>query len=102
MSLLKQLVVPPSPTPVFVVDLQCSSNQVCPPSPLKPRPSTSSMFEPSPQLMLINIEDEETIRACDLPKPEHPRSVEAELKPRQMIAWLESDSEVLESTTPVA
>ncbi len=43
--------------------------------------------------MLINIEDEETIRACDLPKPEHPRSVEAELKPRQMIAWLESDSE---------
>ncbi len=101
----KQLVVPPSPTPESdeVVDLQCSLTQVCPPSLVKPQPS--SLFEPSPQLMLIDIEDEETeyveytgktIRACDLPKSERPRPLEAELKPRQMITWLESDSEVLE------
>ncbi len=107
-SLLKQLVVvPQSPTPESdeVVDLQCSSTQVCPPSPVKPQPSTFSLFDPSPQLMLIDIEDEETeyveytgktIRACDLPKSECPRPLEAELKPRKMIAWLKSDSEVLE------
>ncbi len=103
----KQLVVPPSPTPASdeAVDLQCSSTQVCPPSPVKPQPSTSSLFEPPPQLMLIDIEDEETeyveytgktIRACDLSKSERPRPLEAEMKPRKMIAWLESDSEVLE------
>ncbi len=107
-SLLKQLVVvPQSPTPESdeVVDLQCSSTQVCPPSPVMPQPSTFSLFDPSPQLMLIDIEDEETeyveytgktIRACDLPKSEPPRPLEAELKPRKMIAWLESDSKVLE------
>ncbi len=103
----KQLVVPPSPTPASdeAVDLQCSSTQVCPPSPVKPQPSTSSLFEPPPQLMLIDIEDEETeyveytgktIQACDLSKSERPRPLEAEMKPRKMIAWLESDSEVLE------
>ncbi len=103
----KQLVVPPSPTPASdeAVDLQCSSTQVCPSSPVKPQPFTSSLFEPPPQLMLIDIEDEETeyveytgktIRACDLSKSERPRPLEAEMKPRKMIAWLESDSEVLE------
>uniref|UniRef100_A0A8C1E5C5 Uncharacterized protein n=1 Tax=Cyprinus carpio carpio TaxID=630221 RepID=A0A8C1E5C5_CYPCA len=103
----KQLVVPPSPTPESdeVVDLQRSSTQVCPPSLMKPQPSTSSLFEPPPQLMLIDIEDEETeyveytgktIRACDLPKSKRPRPLEAEMKPRQMVAWLKSDSEVLE------
>ncbi|XP_016365358.1 pollen-specific leucine-rich repeat extensin-like protein 1 isoform X2 [Sinocyclocheilus rhinocerous] len=103
----RQLVVPQSPTPESdeVVDLQRSSTQVCPPSPVKPQPSTSSLFEPPPQLMLIDIEDEETeyveytgktFRACDLPKSESPRPLEAEMKPRQMIAWLESDCEVLE------
>uniref|UniRef100_A0A673JEI2 Pollen-specific leucine-rich repeat extensin-like protein 1 n=1 Tax=Sinocyclocheilus rhinocerous TaxID=307959 RepID=A0A673JEI2_9TELE len=92
----RQLVVPQSPTPESdeVVDL-----------PVKPQPSTSSLFEPPPQLMLIDIEDEETeyveytgktFRACDLPKSESPRPLEAEMKPRQMIAWLESDCEVLE------
>ncbi len=102
----KQQVVPPSPTPASdeAVDLQCSSTQVCPPSLVKPQPSTS-LFEPPPQLMLIDIENEETeyveytgktIRACDLPKSERPRPLEAEMKPRKMIAWLESDSEVLE------
>uniref|UniRef100_A0A672RFY7 Uncharacterized protein n=1 Tax=Sinocyclocheilus grahami TaxID=75366 RepID=A0A672RFY7_SINGR len=102
----RQLVVPLSPTPESdeVVDLQHSSTQVCPPSPVKPQPSTSSLFEPPPQLMLIDIEDEETeyveytgktFRACDLPKSEHLRLLEAEMKPRQMIAWLESDCEVL-------
>ncbi len=103
----KQLLVPPSPTPASdeAVDLQCSSTQVCPPALVKPQPSTSSLFEPPPQLMLIDIEDEETeyveytgktIRACDLSKSERPRPLEAEMKPRKMIAWLESDSEVLE------
>uniref|UniRef100_A0A8C1SM74 Uncharacterized protein n=1 Tax=Cyprinus carpio TaxID=7962 RepID=A0A8C1SM74_CYPCA len=102
----KQLVVPPSPTPESdeVVDLQRSSTQVCPPSLMKPQPSTSSLSEPPPQLMLIDIEDEETeyveytgktIRGCDLPKSECPRLLEAEMKPRQMVAWLESDCEVL-------
>uniref|UniRef100_A0A672PH95 Uncharacterized protein n=1 Tax=Sinocyclocheilus grahami TaxID=75366 RepID=A0A672PH95_SINGR len=92
----KRLVVPPSPTPSpdEVVDLL-----------VKPQPSTSSLFEPPPQLMLIDIEDEENeyveytgkiIRACDLLKSERPRPLEAEMKPRQMVAWLESDSEVLE------
>uniref|UniRef100_A0A672RNV4 Uncharacterized protein n=1 Tax=Sinocyclocheilus grahami TaxID=75366 RepID=A0A672RNV4_SINGR len=92
----KQLVVPPSPTPESdeVVDL-----------PVKPQPSTSSLFEPPPQLMLIDIEDEETeyveytgktFRACGLPKSESPRPLEAEMKPRPMLAWLESDCEVLE------
>uniref|UniRef100_A0A673JBY9 Uncharacterized protein n=1 Tax=Sinocyclocheilus rhinocerous TaxID=307959 RepID=A0A673JBY9_9TELE len=91
----RQLVVPQSPTPESdeVVDL-----------PVKPQPSTSSLFEPPPQLMLIDIEDEETeyveytgktFRACDLPKSESLRPLEAEMKPRQMIAWLESDCEVL-------
>uniref|UniRef100_A0A673HTJ1 Uncharacterized protein n=1 Tax=Sinocyclocheilus rhinocerous TaxID=307959 RepID=A0A673HTJ1_9TELE len=92
----KRLVVPPSPTPSpdEVVDLL-----------VKPQPSTSSLFEPPPQLLLIDIEDEEneyveytgkTIRACDLLKSERHRPLEAEMKPRQMVAWLESDSEVLE------
>uniref|UniRef100_A0A671KSC6 Uncharacterized protein n=1 Tax=Sinocyclocheilus anshuiensis TaxID=1608454 RepID=A0A671KSC6_9TELE len=92
----KRLVVPPSPTPSpdEVVDLL-----------VKPQPSTSSLFEPPPQLMLIDIEDEEneyveytgkTIRACDLLKSERHRPLEAEMKPRQMVAWLERDSEVLE------
>ncbi|KTG39115.1 hypothetical protein cypCar_00010047 [Cyprinus carpio] len=96
--------VPPSPTPSpdEVVDLHCSPTQVCPSSLVKPQPSTSSL---SLQLMLIDIEDEEneyvehtgkTIRACDLLKSECPRPLEAEVKPRQMVAWLESDSEVLE------
>ncbi|KAF4100497.1 hypothetical protein G5714_018693 [Onychostoma macrolepis] len=58
----KQLVVPLSPIPESdeVADLQRSSTQVCPPSPVKPQPSTSSLVEPPPQLMLIDIEDEET------------------------------------------
>uniref|UniRef100_A0A672RFX7 Uncharacterized protein n=1 Tax=Sinocyclocheilus grahami TaxID=75366 RepID=A0A672RFX7_SINGR len=103
----RQLVVPPSPTPESdeFADLQRSSTQVCPPSPVKPQPSTSSLFEPPPQLMLIDIEDEETeyveytgktFWACDLPKSESPRTLEAEMKPRKMIAWLESNCEVLE------
>ncbi|KAF4100496.1 cyclin-dependent kinase 12-like [Onychostoma macrolepis] len=103
----KQLVVPLSPIPESdeVADLQRSSTQVCPPSPVKPQPSTSSLVEPPPQLMLIDIEDEETeyveytgktIRACDLSKSERPRPLEAEMKPRRMVAWLESDNEVLE------
>ncbi|XP_026145960.1 phosphatase and actin regulator 4A-like [Carassius auratus] len=101
----KQLVVSPSSSPVSdeVVDLQRSSAPVCSPSLMKAQPSTSSLFEPPPQLMLIDIEDEETeyveytgktIRACDLPKSECPRPLEAEMKPRQMVAWLESDCEV--------
>ncbi|XP_059411407.1 uncharacterized protein LOC132144868 [Carassius carassius] len=103
----KQLVVSPSSSPVSdeVVDLQRSSNQVCPPSLMKAQPSTSSLFEPPPQLMLIDIEDEETeyveytgktIRVCDLPKSELPRPLEAEMKPRRMVAWLESDCDMLE------
>ncbi|KAI2645423.1 putative manganese-dependent inorganic pyrophosphatase [Labeo rohita] len=79
-------------------------NEVCPPSLLKPQPATSFLFEPPPQLMLIDTEDEEneyvqytgkTIRACDLLKSERPRLLEAEMNPR-MPAWLNSDSEVLE------
>ncbi|XP_059411408.1 uncharacterized protein LOC132144869 [Carassius carassius] len=103
----KQLVVSPSSSPVSdeVVDLQRSSTQVCPPSLMKAQPSTSSLFEPPPQLMLIDIEDEETeyveytgktIRVCDLPKYELPRPLEAEMKPRRMVAWLESDCDMLE------
>ncbi|XP_059411263.1 uncharacterized protein LOC132144722 [Carassius carassius] len=102
----KQLMVSLSSSPVSdeVVDLQRSSTQVCPPSLMKAQPSTSSLFEPPPQLMLIDIEDEETeyveytgktIRACDLPKSELPRPLQAEMKPRRMVAWLESDCEVL-------
>ncbi|KAL0177387.1 hypothetical protein M9458_026281 [Cirrhinus mrigala] len=102
----KRLVVPPSPTPApdEVVALQCSSDEMCPPSLLKPQPATSSLFEPPPQLMLIDIEDEEneyveytgkTVRACDLLKSEGPRLLEAEINTR-MPAWLESDSDVLE------
>ncbi|KAI2664478.1 Filamentous hemagglutinin [Labeo rohita] len=102
----KQLAVPPSPTPApdEAVALQLSSTKVCPPSLVKPQPSTSPLFEPPPQLMLIDIEDEEneyveytgkTLRACDLLKSERPRLLEAEINPR-MPAWLESDSEVLE------
>ncbi|KAL0203012.1 hypothetical protein M9458_001030, partial [Cirrhinus mrigala] len=102
----KRLVVPPSPTPApdEVVALQCSSDEVCPPSLLKPQPATSSLFDPPPQLMLIDTEDEEdkyveytgkTIRACDLLKSERPRLLQAEINPR-MPAWLESDCEVLE------
>lgn len=103
----KQLVVSPSSSPVSdeVVDLQRSSAPVCSPSLMKAQPSTSSLFEPPPQLMLIDIEDEETeyveytgktIRACDLPKSELPRPQEAEMKPRRMVAWLESDCDMLE------
>ncbi|XP_026145959.1 titin-like [Carassius auratus] len=103
----KQLVVSPSSSPVSdeVVDLQRSSAPVCSPSLMKAQPSTSSLFEPPPQLMLIDIEDEETeyveytgktIRACDLPKYELPRPQEAEMKPRRMVAWLESDCDMLE------
>uniref|UniRef100_A0A672NA62 RBR-type E3 ubiquitin transferase n=1 Tax=Sinocyclocheilus grahami TaxID=75366 RepID=A0A672NA62_SINGR len=103
----KRLVVPPSPTPSpdEVVDLHCSPTQMCPPSLVKPQPSTSSLFEPPPQLMLIDIEDEEneyveytgkTIRACDLLKSERPRPLEAEMNPRKMVAWLESENEVRE------
>ncbi|KAL0183623.1 hypothetical protein M9458_019319 [Cirrhinus mrigala] len=102
----KQLPVPPSPTPApdEVVALQLSSTKVCPPSLVKPQPSTSSLFAPPPQLMLIDIEDEEnkyveytgkTLRACDLHKSERPRLLEAEINTR-MPAWLESDIEVLE------
>ncbi|RXN22988.1 pollen-specific leucine-rich repeat extensin 1 isoform X2 [Labeo rohita] len=100
------MVVPLSPTPApdEVVALQCSSDEVCPPSLLKPQPATSSLFEPPPQLMLIDIENEEneyvqytgkTIRVCDLLKSERPRLLEAEINSR-MPAWVESDSEVLE------
>ncbi|RXN37779.1 mediator of RNA polymerase II transcription subunit 15-like protein [Labeo rohita] len=100
------MVVPLSPTPApdEVVALQCSSDEVCPPSLLKPQPATSSLFEPPPQLTLIDIEDEEneyvqytgkTIRACDLLKSERPRLLEAEINSR-MPAWVESDNEVLE------
>ncbi|RXN21889.1 pollen-specific leucine-rich repeat extensin 1 isoform X2 [Labeo rohita] len=102
----KRLVVPPSPTPApdEVFALQCSSDEVCPPSLLKPQPATSSLFEPPPQLMLIDTEDEEneyveytgkTVQACDLLKSERPRLLEAEINTR-MPAWLESGSEVLE------
>ncbi|KAI2665364.1 Filamentous hemagglutinin [Labeo rohita] len=102
----KRLVVPPSPTPTpeEVVALQCSSDEVCPSSLLKPQPATSSLFELPPQLMLIDIEDEEneyveytgkTIETCDLLKSERPRLLQAKMNPR-MPAWLESDSEVLE------
>ncbi|RXN07186.1 stress response NST1-like isoform X1 [Labeo rohita] len=102
----KQLAVPPSPTPApdEAVALQLSSTKVCPSSLVKPQPSTSSLFEPPPQLMLIDIEDEEneyveytgkTLQACDLLKSERPRILETEINPR-MPAWLESDSEVLE------
>ncbi|KAL0166413.1 hypothetical protein M9458_038257 [Cirrhinus mrigala] len=65
----KRLAVPskPTPAPHEVVPLQHSSDE--------PQPITSSLFEPPPQLMLTDIEDEEneymeytgkTIRACDL------------------------------------
>ncbi|RXN07143.1 stress response NST1-like isoform X1 [Labeo rohita] len=102
----KQLSIPPSPTPApdEAVALQLSSTKVCPSSLVKPQPSTSSLFEPPPQLMLIDIEDEEneyveytgkTLQACDLLKSERPRILETEINPR-MPAWLESDSEVLE------
>ncbi|KAF4100495.1 hypothetical protein G5714_018691 [Onychostoma macrolepis] len=96
----KPLAVPPRPTPA--PDELFSSDA---PNPVKPQPSTSSLVEPPPQLMLIDIEDEETeyveytgktIRACDLSKSERPRPLEAEMKPRRMVAWLESDNEVLE------
>ncbi|RXN14045.1 stress response NST1-like isoform X1 [Labeo rohita] len=101
-----RLVVPLSPTPVpdEVVALQCSSDEVCPPSLLKPQPATVFLFEPPPQIMLIDIEDEEneyveytgkTIWGCDLLKSERLRLLEAEINPRKP-AWLESDSEVLE------
>uniref|UniRef100_A0A8C2IPG3 Uncharacterized protein n=1 Tax=Cyprinus carpio TaxID=7962 RepID=A0A8C2IPG3_CYPCA len=101
----KPLAVPPHPTPGPDELFSLRHSQVCPPSLMKPQPSTSSLFEPPPQLMLIDIEDEETeyveytgktIRACDLPKSECPRPLEAEMKPRQIVAWLKSDSEVLE------
>ncbi|KAK2871290.1 hypothetical protein Q8A67_023817 [Cirrhinus molitorella] len=60
-SPLKPLVVPPSPSlgPDEVVVLQRSSTQVSPPNLVKPQVSTSSLFEPPPQLMLTDIEDEE-------------------------------------------
>ncbi|RXN26500.1 stress response NST1-like isoform X1 [Labeo rohita] len=102
----KRLAVPPSitPAPDEVVALQQSSDEASPPSLLNPQPATSSLFEPPPQLMLIDIEDEEneyveytgkTIQPYDLLKSERPRLLEAEINPR-MSAWLESDSEVLE------
>ncbi|KAK9969580.1 hypothetical protein ABG768_027741 [Culter alburnus] len=87
--------LPPSPTPApdKVVALQR------PPS-RKPQLYTSSPFEPPPELMLIDIEDEEseyvTFWASDFLKSERPQTPEAEMKPRKMVAWLEKDSEVQE------
>ncbi|ROJ66273.1 hypothetical protein DPX16_16536 [Anabarilius grahami] len=87
--------LPPSPTPApdEVVALRR------PPS-RKPQPFTSSLFEPLPELMLIDIEDEEseyvTFWASDFLKCERPQTPEAERKPRKMVAWLEKDSEVQE------
>ncbi|KAK9953531.1 hypothetical protein ABG768_017516 [Culter alburnus] len=117
------LVVPPCPTPVS--DELFSSSQGrhpkrFPPSPTpapdevvalrrppsrKPQPFTSSLFELPPELMLVDIEDEEneyveytgkTFWASDLLKSERPQMPEAEMKPRKMFAWLEKDSEVQE------
>ncbi|KAK7139061.1 hypothetical protein R3I93_016245 [Phoxinus phoxinus] len=93
------LAVPPRPTPGYdeVVALRR------PPS-RKPEPFTS-LFEPPPELMLVDIEDEEnefveykgrTIRASTLLKSERPQMSEAEMKPRKMVAWQEKDSEVQE------
>ncbi|ROJ66266.1 hypothetical protein DPX16_16529 [Anabarilius grahami] len=66
----------------------------------KPQLFTSSLFEPPPELMLIDIEDEEseyvTFWASDFLKSERPQTLEAERKPRKMVAWLEKDSEVQE------
>ncbi|KAK9977898.1 hypothetical protein ABG768_019681 [Culter alburnus] len=90
---LKQL--PPSltPAPDKVIALQR------PPS-RKPQLFTSSLFEPLPELILIDIEDEEneyvTFPASDFLKSERPQTPEAEMKPRKMVAWLEKDSEVQE------
>ncbi|KAK9969595.1 hypothetical protein ABG768_027756 [Culter alburnus] len=87
--------LPPSltPAPDKVVALQR------PPS-RKPQLFTSSPFEPPPELMLIDIEDEEseymTFWASDFLKSERPQMPEAEMKPRKMFAWLEKDSEVQE------
>ncbi|KAK7124730.1 hypothetical protein R3I94_018948 [Phoxinus phoxinus] len=117
----KLLAVPPCPDEV--VSLRHSSSQVRhpkrrPPSPTlahdevplrrppsrKPEPFTS-LFEPPPQLMLVDIEDEEdeyveytgkTIWTSDLLKSERPQTPEAEMKLRKTVAWLEKDSEVQE------
>ncbi|XP_051721845.1 uncharacterized protein LOC127497432 [Ctenopharyngodon idella] len=92
--------LPPSPTPApdEVVALQR------PPS-RKPQPFTSSLFELPPELMLVDIEDEEneyveytgkTFRASDVLRSERPQMPEAEMKPRKMVAWLDKDSEMPE------
>ncbi|ROJ66272.1 hypothetical protein DPX16_16535 [Anabarilius grahami] len=66
----------------------------------KPQPFTSSLSKPLPELMLIDIEDEEseyvTFWASDFLKSERPQMPEVERKPRKMVAWLENDSEVQE------
>ncbi|ROJ66269.1 hypothetical protein DPX16_16532 [Anabarilius grahami] len=89
----KRLPSSPTPAPDEVVALRR------PPS-RKPEPFTSSLFEPLPELMLIDIEDEEseyvTFWASDFLKSERPQTPEAERKPRKMVAWLEKDSEVQE------
>ncbi|ROL51067.1 hypothetical protein DPX16_14598 [Anabarilius grahami] len=112
-----KLAVPPCPDEV--VSLQRSSSQVRPskpqtlplavpprPTPVrKPQPFTSSLFELPPELMLVDIEDEEneyveytgkTYQVSDLLKSGRPQTSEAEIKPRKMVAWLEKDSEVQE------
>ncbi|XP_048009673.1 uncharacterized protein LOC125243872 [Megalobrama amblycephala] len=92
--------LPPSPTPApdEVVALRR------PPS-RKPQPFTSSLFELPPELMLVDIEDEEneyveytgkTFRASDLLKSARPQTPEAQIKQRKIIAWLEKDSEMPE------
>ncbi|KAK9953969.1 hypothetical protein ABG768_016081 [Culter alburnus] len=90
---LKRLPPSPTPAPDKVVALQR------PPS-RKPQLFTSSLFESLPELMLIDIEDEEneyvTFPANDFLKSERPQTPEAEMKPRKMVAWLEKDSEVQE------
>ncbi|XP_067307644.1 uncharacterized protein [Pseudorasbora parva] len=91
---------PLSPTPAHdeVVALQRPPSQ-------KPLPFACSPFEPAPELMLVDIEDDEseyvvfagkTFWASDLVKSERPQMPELEKKPRLMVAWMEKDCEVQE------
>ncbi|KAK2886890.1 hypothetical protein Q8A67_015118 [Cirrhinus molitorella] len=94
----RRLVLPLSstPGPEEVVALQRSSARVCPLSLVQPQLSTSYLFEPPPELMLIDIEDEENEYVEYTGKTiQRPQLLEARINPR-MAAWVESDSELLE------
>ncbi|XP_067277440.1 uncharacterized protein [Pseudorasbora parva] len=126
-SQMLPVVVPPRPTPApdEMFSIRRSSSQVChpkwlPPSPTpahdevvalqrppsrKPLSFACSPFEPAPELMLVDIEDDEseyvaftgnTFWASDLVKSERSQIPELEKKPRLMVAWMEKDCEVQE------